>query len=153
MAIRSDELKTPEDLASLKIPSNQGVTLDVVRKVLMDRANQYGLPIEGYNDQIKSGGLLNRSLQDCLVVHHRSHMNDYFKYCFVVRTSGIYTYVEISYFGISVNTGKEARREENKGTLGGMLKNAIFSKGADSYKEEYDYYEQLHDIIKEAFSG
>jgi len=138
-------------IPNLKFTQAQGLTLESAGNLLMQTANQYGLPITCTQDQIKSGGLLNKSLQDCLVITHQQHRDTYFKYCLSVRTSGIYSYLEVKYFGSSTNTGAERKKEENKATIGGMLKNALFAKNKDAYVAEYDYYEQLDDIIKETF--
>lgn len=57
------------------------VTLQSVQEALLEAAGQVGLPVAFYTDQVKYGGMIGGSTEDCIVLYHPEHQKDYFKVC------------------------------------------------------------------------
>ncbi|HBV43279.1 MAG TPA: hypothetical protein DEF14_02690, partial [Ruminococcaceae bacterium] len=64
------------------------VTLDTVRAVIAEAAQEAGVSVDFYSDQVKSGGLFNKSVEDCLVMYNPEHKNDYYLICIRVQHQG-----------------------------------------------------------------
>ena len=113
-----------------------------------------------YNDQVKSGGLFNKSIEDCIVLYHPEHKNDYFKICVRIGRQGNYAFVSAMDFGTSKQMKKadqaDAYRESRKGQsmsykVGSMLGQAVTSIGKSKSKleEEQNYYACIIDMFDE----
>lgn len=130
------------------------ITLAGIKSYFESYNNEnYGLPIRISFDQIKSGGLFNSTLEDCLSIINVQHENDYFKYCLTLRKQGRIAMVAMTYYGQSALTGqknKQQEREQN-GSLGGILMNLFSSVDETQYAAEYDYYDMLEEMFSEMF--
>lgn len=145
------------DLKPIEAPSFRirgEITLSELKQRLQDYNDQnYGLPVRIDFDQIKSGGLFNSSLEDCLTITNLNHAYDYFKYCITVRRQGMMSIVTMTYYGQSTLTGQKNKQQEREesGSLGGMLLNIFKSVDNSQYQAEYEYYDMLEAMYTEFF--
>lgn len=149
--IKRDQLKS-SDKPGIRYSGENAEILNArfVRDLLESRNKEgYGLPIEISVDQVKSGGLLNSTVEDCVIITNTEHPSDYFKYCLTVQKQGRMAYLTIYYYGTSTLTGKANQSEARKGSLGGMLLNAISGVNQAAYDMEYQYYDMLDTLIDE----
>lgn len=118
---------------------------------LLEAQNEesYGLPIDISVDQVKSGGLFNSSVEDCIVITNTEHPSDYFKYCLLLQRQGKMAYLSINYYGSSVLTAKAQQSEARKSSLSGRLVNAVTGVNQAAYDAEYQYYDMLDELIQE----
>lgn len=123
-----------------------------------------GVPVAFYNEQVKSGGLFNSSVEDCIVMYHPEHQNDYFKFCIRVGRQGTYAFVSVNDFGQSKQMAKADRAEfakqDRKGKsmsyrVGSMIGSGIANIGKSKQKleEEQRYYQCVFDIFDEIISA
>ena len=97
--IKADTLR--EFRPSVRYKDGSGITLQTVQEAIKDCAQGMGIPVAFYSDQVKSGGLFNSSVEDCIVMYHPEHQNDYFKFCIRVGRQGTYAFVSVNDFGQS----------------------------------------------------
>ncbi len=128
------------------------ITLDLLKQLFVKTNDEmYGLPVSVSKDQLKSGGLMNSTIEDCLVITNTAHPTDYFKYCITLKKQGKMAFICLNYYGSSVLTGKMHKADERKksGSLSGMLLNAISGPNEAAYDEEYNYYDMIENIFSE----
>ena len=129
-----------------------GISLPLIQKVILEHNDRdFGLPISIQQDQIKSGGLLNPSFEDCLILTNNEHPYDYFKYCITLKKQGKMATVDMHYYGRSALTGEMNRAEERKNKISGMIANAIKGSNQAGVKAEYEYYDMLEQLFSEVF--
>ena len=75
--IKADTLR--EFRPSVRYKDGSGITLQTVQSAIKDAAQSMGIPVAFYAEQVKSGGLFNSSVEDCIVTYHPEHQNDYLK--------------------------------------------------------------------------
>ena len=134
---------------------NGEITLYMIGERLQIMNNQeYGAPIRIYGEQIKSGGLLNSSIENCLVIENMMCPKDYFKFCITTRRQGRQTLIPMYYYGWSALTGRAHQVEENRrsGSLGGLIINALIGVNQAAYNAEYDYYEMVNEMFGRLFN-
>lgn len=159
--IKVDELR--EFRPGVRCKDGDGVTLQGIQTVLQEEAQNMGIPVAFRSDEVKSGGFLNTSLEDCLVMYHPEHPDDYFKICFRVAHQGHYAFISINDFGQSKQVSKANRAEfakqDRRGKtmsykVGSMLSQGIMNIGMNKQKleEEQMYYSCLCDLLDEVFS-
>lgn len=150
------------------------ITLQTLQNAIKDIAMQYQIPVAFYNDQIKSGGVFNSQVTDCIVIYHPEHRNDYYKIAISVQYQGTMAFVSAQDFGESKNLKKlnargaagsalkqgwnNAGREGNwspgmslvGGAIGGTV-GVIRSLGGSKAKQEEEnrYYGALVQILDE----
>ena len=73
---------------TVRYQGGQEITLKTVKEAIADCAAKFGIPVAFSSDQVKSGGLLNSSIEDCIVMYHPEHERDYFKFC--IRVMRLY---------------------------------------------------------------
>lgn len=149
--IKRDVL-TPSGKPSVRYSAEnaQILSVEVAKKLLEDvNEEKYGLPITVMIDQVKSGGLFNSSVEDCVIIRNNEHSSDYFSYCLTIQKQGKMAYLSVYYYGMSTLTAKRRQSEERKGSLGGMLMNAISGVDQAAYDAEYQYYDMLDALIDE----
>ena len=128
------------------------VSLPIIQELLLQYNDEnFGLPITITNDQIKSGGLFNPHIEDCLILTNTEHGKDYFKYCITLKKQGKMATVDMRYYGWSILTEKKGRAEERGNKISGMIINMV--KGTDEVgmDAEYEYYEMLETMFGEVF--
>lgn len=151
--IKASDLK-PTEKPGYRFRWNEAAVLDlelIKRLILQKNEDEYGLPIEIMEEEIRSGGLFNSSSEACLILINTEHRNDYFKYCLTLRKQGKMATVSLQYYGMSVLTGKARQAEERKQTLGGMLLNAVAGVNQAAYDAEYEYYEMVENLFQSVF--
>ena len=159
--IKADELR--EFRPVVRYPDGKDITLQVVKNAINDCAKSKGLPVAFYPDQVKSGGMFNKTIEDCIVLYHPEHQSDYFKICIRVSHQGNYAFVSAMDFGKSKQMKKadqaEAYRESRKGQsmsfkVGSLIGQGITSIGRSRSKleEEQNYYACIIDIFDEIIS-
>ena len=151
-----------------------GVTLQGIQEAIKGNSERYQIPISFYNDQIKTGGMLNSNTVDCLVLYHPEHRNDYFKIAISIRYEGTMAYVSTRDFGESKNmkklnaravagnalkqgwkdAGKEGNWSPGMSMMSGAIGSAVGalrSLGGSKAKQEEEnrYYSSLLQILEE----
>ena len=159
--IKADELR--EFRPQVRYQNGEGITLSTVQEAIKDCAMKMGIPVAFRGDQVKSGGLFNSSVEDCLVMYHPEHERDYFKFCIRVKRQGVYAFVSINDFGQSKQMNKagyaESYKADRKGQsmsykVGSMIGQGIMTIGKSKAKleEEHMYYQCVFDIFDEIVS-
>lgn len=134
---------------------NGEVSLNMIgQRIQMINSVEYGAPIRLYGDQIRSGGLLNYSIENCLIIENIRYPKDYFRFCITTRRQGKQTLILMYYYGWSSLTVKAHQDEERRrsGSLSGLLINALVGVNQADYNAEYDYYEIVNEIFERLFS-
>ena len=156
--IKADTLR--EFRPSVRYKDGDGITLQTVQEAIKDCAKGMGIPVAFYSDQVKSGGLFNSSVEDCIVMYHPEHESDYFKFCIRVGRQGSYAFVSVNDFGQSKQMNKagyaESYKADRKGKsmsykVGSMIGQGIMTIGKSKQKleEEQRYYQCVFDIFDE----
>lgn len=156
--IKADELR--EFRPTVSYQNGAGITLKTVQDAIKERAMQIGIPVAFTRDQVKSGGLFNSSVEDCIVMYHPEHERDYFRFCIRVRRQGSYAFVSVNDFGKSSQITKDDRAEFAKADrrgksmsykIGSMIGQSIANIGKSKQKleEEQMYYQCIFDIFDE----
>ncbi len=159
--IKADELR--EFRPQVRYQNGEGITLGTVQDAIKDCADKMGIPVAFTNDQVKSGGLFNSSVEDCIVMYHPEHERDYFRFCIRVKHQGVYAFVSINDFGQSKQMNKAAYAENYKADrqgkdmsykIGSMIGQGIMTLGKSKAKleEEQMYYQCVFDIFDEIVS-
>ena len=151
--IKATELKsTGKPGYRLRRENASQIDLGFIKSIIQNtNEEEYGLPIEISEDQIKSGSLFNSSIEEYLILTNVNHRDDYFKYCLTLRKQGKMATVNLQYYGSSVLTAKAQQTEERKNSLGGMLLNVVSGVNQAAYDAEYEYYEMLENLFQDAF--
>lgn len=84
----------------------QEITLDKIQNAIQNKALSYQIPVGFYNDQIKTGGLLDSQTMECLVLYHPEHKNDYYKIVVSIKRQGTVAFVSAKRLGESKNLKK-----------------------------------------------
>lgn len=145
---------------SVRYKDGDGITLQVVQDAIEECAQTMGIPVAFYDEQVKSGGLFNSAVEDCIVLYHPEHRNDYFKFCIRVGRQGTYAFVSVNDFGQSKQMAKAERAEfakqDRKGKpmsykMGSIIGAGIANIGKSKQKleEEQMYYQCVFDIFDE----
>lgn len=159
--IKDTELR--EFRPTVRYQNGENITLMTVQDAIKDCAMKMGIPVAFSNEQVKSGGLFNSSVEDCLVMYHPEHERDYFRFCIRVKRQGSYAFVSINDFGQSKQMNKAGRTEayqndrqgkELSYKIGSMVGQAITTMGKSKAKleEEQNYYQCIFDIFDEIVS-
>ncbi len=156
--IKADELR--EFRPQVRYQNGEAITLSTVQDAVKDCAMKMGIPVAFRSDQVKSGGLFNSSVEDCIVMYHPEHERDYFKFCIRVKRQGTYAFVTINDFGQSKQMNKagyaESYRQDRKGKdlsykAFSMIGQGVMTLGRSKAKleEEEMYYQCVFDIFDE----
>lgn len=98
-----------------KIKNGRSITLQAIQDAMCQAAQQVDIPLTFHSDHVKAGALLNRS-EDCLVLYHPEHQNDYFSIVVRVKRQGDYAFVSIDTAGISKLMKAEVIRKQINAT-------------------------------------
>ena len=159
--IKADELR--EFRPVVRYRDGKYITLQTVQDAIQDCAQGMGIPVAFYADQVKSGGMFNKIIEDCIVLYHPEHQHDYFKICVRVSHQGSYAFVSAMDFGNSKQMNKanqvKACKEDRKGKsmsykVGSLIGQGITTIGRNKSKleEEKNYYACIVDIFDEIVS-
>ena len=135
--IKADELR--EFRPVVRYRDGNQITLQTVQEAIKDCAQGMGIPVAFYTDQVKSGGMFNKTIEDCIVLYHPEHQYDYKQ----MKKAG----------------QAEAYRADRKGKsmsykVGSMIGQGLTSIGRSKSKleEEQNYYACIIDIFDEIVS-
>lgn len=159
--IKEKELR--EMRQPVRYKDGQNITLTTLQEALQYKAQENGIPVAFYADQIKSGGMLGGSTEECAVMYHPEHKEDYFKIAIIVKHQGNYAFVTINDFGKSTLLGNEGSKQhlkdtfkqgsgaEKVGALVGAGIRRIAKGGANKQKLEQEqmWYTIVSDIFDE----
>lgn len=106
-----------EELRRTRYQDGKCITLQNIQMIFQNQASSNGIPIAFYVDEIKHGGVLSSSSEQCLVMYHPNHQKDYFKYVFTVTYQGNYAFVSIHTFGESYQFGNEYNHNTMKSSI------------------------------------
>lgn len=159
--IKADELR--EFRPVVRYRDGSEITLQAVQNALEAAANSIGIPVAVYEDQVKSGGIFNKTIENCIVLYHPEHQYDYFKFCIRIATEGSYAFISCNDFGQSKQMNKadrvEAYKEDRRGKsmsykVGSIIGQGISSIGKSKQKleEEQNYYNCISDILDDVIS-
>lgn len=157
--IKIDELNA--FLPAYKYEVDGEINFQVVINSIKETAEKYNIPVGFYDDQVKSGGMFSREIEECIVVFHPEHQTDYFKFCIRIKHQGVFTYIYTDVFGSSAQMDKFARAEmakqDRKGKtmsykVGSMIGSGLRNMGKSRQKleEEEIYYDTLKYVLSEA---
>lgn len=108
----------------IRYTNGSDITLESARSAFMNRAMNYQIPLEISMDQVKSGGMFNSEIQDCLVLFNPQHKKEYIQYVVTIRRQGTMAFVSVDNYG----TSKNATKLSFGNNAGADFKTAIFSK-------------------------
>lgn len=77
--IKIDELR--EFRPTYRFEDGASISLEAVQNALAAEAEKHDVPVAFYADQVKSGSLFNKQIEDCIVMYHPEHRYDYFTFC------------------------------------------------------------------------
>lgn len=128
------------------------VTLDMIQETLSspEYLPSIGIPFTFGRDQIQTGGMFNKQVQDCLLLINAEHQNDYFKFVFTTRTTGTVSTIGIYHCGSSAYIGKANLKEFRKNSDFALDRIAGFftTTNSQAMQEENDYYMMVFDVLK-----
>lgn len=158
--IKLDELR--EFRPQVRYQDGMNITLKVVEDAIRNCADKMGIPVAFYPEEIKMGGLFSSIKEECLVMYHPQHRDDYFKFCIRIRRQGSYAFVTINDFGKSKLITKEGASEgayagaASTGGLSGVVVGAvvksILKPNKSKLEDEKNYYQCVFDIFDEIVS-
>jgi len=159
--IKADELR--DFRPQVRYQKGEGITLMTVQEAIKDCAMKMDIPVAFRNEQVKSGGLFNSSVGDCVVMYHPEHERDYFKFCIRVKRQGVYAFVSVNDFGQSKQMKKantaELLKQDRQGQamsykVGSIIGQGLRTLGSSKAKleEENMYYQCVFDIFDEIVS-
>ena len=85
--IKEKELR--EFMPVIKFPHAESLDFQTVANQIQRGANERGLPVAFYLDEVKYGTFGNNT-EPCFVLYHPEHKDDYFKFCFRLKKQGNY---------------------------------------------------------------
>ena len=159
--IKLDELREFRD--TIRYQNGDKITLETIQAALQKNALDKDIPVAFKSDQVKSGGLLKKSIEDCIVLYHPEHEKDYFKFCIRVQRQGTYAFVMVNDFGESKQMKKAAVAEHAKADrkgqslsykTGSLIGQGLRSIGKSKSKLEQEqiYYQCIADILDEVIA-
>lgn len=89
----------------------QSITLQSIQHELQKKMAQADIAISFYPEQVKYAGLLGGT-ENCLVVYHPDHKNDYFSIVIRLKRQGNLAYITINTTGVSKLMKSDALRKQ-----------------------------------------
>jgi len=157
MSIPENTLRPCQDLENIKYKGD--ISLQALQNHILEKAEEYGVPLNIQLDEVKKSGLFNKATVPCLEYHHPNHPTDYFRYVITSQKQGLYTYLQFFYHGTSPNNGLINKKNSGMksgtvgGTISGMVRGAIANSKSDQIREEDNWYDTMRDIIREIMLG
>ena len=150
--IKADELE--QSRPTVRVDSAK-ITLQVIQRAVKDVAQRDGIPVAFRRDEVKSGGFLNSSVEDCLVVYHPEHEKDYYGYCFRLSKQGRFTFISVDFCGKSKQIRSARSLEYRKNQEHGLslteslLESVHSSVNKHKLEQEQMYYVCMDAILDE----
>lgn len=144
----------------IRYKDGQGITLQTVQEAIQTCADNLGIPVGFSENQVKSGTFFNPTFEDCIVMYHPDHRDDYYNFCIRVTYQGTYAFVSVNDFGKSKQMSKadsaEFGKQDRKGKklsykIGSRIGQSIATIGMSkqALEEEQMYYQCILDIFDE----
>ena len=132
------------------------VTLDMIQEALSNPESglpTIGIPVTYERDQIQSGGMFNKQVEDCLLMKNAAHPNDYFKFVFTVRTTGAMTTIGVYHCGESGYMGKANEKEfrQKSDFFLDRVRGFLTQTDHQGIQAEDDYYQMVFGVLKGVF--
>ena len=151
MAISESSLTT-DWITPVRFPDGENITLAAVREAIQNGADASGIPVAFNENQVKSGTVFNRKVEDVLVMYNPEHANDYLYFIIRIQYMGKYAFMHIYNMGGSKNYQNFNDAAEG-GFLGGLAKAKILAGGGKAkLQAEEQYYAILKDVISNCIS-
>ncbi len=131
--IKSDELREFRPVYTYN--DGSAISLQTIKEAISTTAKKYNIPVAFEMDQIKSGGFLSKSIEDCLVLYHPEHAKDYYRIAISIQRQGSIAFVHANDFGESKNLKKLESRGQSKEAFKNAMKSdaGSYSVGSNSY--------------------
>ena len=143
----SESMLTTEWIPQVRFPNGENVNLMTVREAIQNEADANGIPVAFREDQLKSGGLFNKQVEDILVMYNPEHANDYLQFVIRIQHMGKYAFMHVFNMGGSKNYGMFNDAEEGGllGTIASIKK--VVGGGNAKLQAEEQYYTILKDVL------
>ena len=136
----SEKDLTSEWIPQVKVPNGDNVNLMAIREAIQKGADEICIPVAFREEQVKVGSLLNRQLEDILVMYNPKHARDYRKFVIRMEHRGKWAFVSVYNMGGSKNYMNSQVMESRS-----LMRKAF---GVDrKLLEENQYYEMLADVL------
>lgn len=147
MAI-SESMLTTEWVNPVRFPDGKNVNLRTVQAAIKNACDEAGIPIAFGDEQLKSGGLFNKQVEDVLRMYNPDHASDYLRFVIRVQHMGNYAFMHVYNMGGSKNFGADNRAGAG-GLTGGFQKALNFVGGHNAkLQAEEQYYQILQDCLE-----
>lgn len=141
------------------------ITLDYFETIIGEDAAEKSIPVAFERDQVKLGSFIGGSLENCLIVYHPEHRQDYLFFVLRLKQMGSDAYIYINKAGNSKMLNKvvaaQARQEAREERRGMPIKERIGTAVIDGliygfsgigaseslYETENLWYEAIAGII------
>jgi len=91
--------------------NGKDITLQSVQRTLQNLMEEHGIVAAFYTEQVKCGGLLGTT-DNCLVLYHPEHQNDYFSIAIRVKQEKFSATLVVNCFGVSKLMNAEVVRKQ-----------------------------------------
>ena len=144
--------------------------MEIIQRRIRECADKYNLSVTFSSEQVKSGGLFNSSVENCIVMYHPEHEKDYFKFCIRVNYQSDISILSVDTFGQSKQMDKAYRcdiakqgvkdyfRAKDDYATGQAIGKAIggalgaIGKSKKKLEEDEGYYSSISAILDEVVS-
>ena len=143
----SESMLTTQWIPQVRFPNGDKVNLMTVREAIQNEADENGIPVAFREDQLKSGSLFNKQVEDILVMYNPEHPNDYLHFVIRVQHMGKYAFMDVFNMG-----GSKNYRQNIRATTGGFMGavagiSSLVGGGKAKLQAEEQYYTILADVL------
>lgn len=153
-------------IRQIRFRDGDGVTFEHLENEFLEAAASFAIPAALGRDQIQSGGMLAKTVIDCMTLYHPEHAKDYNYYLFTITRQGTYAFVDV-WSGGSSSIGAAQFAKQNllnmgnldaysQGTVvGSLIRGAIgggLFAGKRKQEAENNWYTMVNDIIEDILS-
>ena len=149
----SESALTTEWIPQVRFADGANVNLRTVREAIEREAEENGIPVAFREDQLKTGGIFNRQVEDVLTMYNPEHEYDYLRFVIRIQHMGKYAFMHVYNMGGSknysaVNTANyDGDGIASKGFAKiAKLGNMLGGRNAKLQVEE-QYYQILADVL------
>ena len=155
------------NLHNIRFPDGDVVSFESLKAVLAEAAANIGIPVAFGCDQIQSGSLMTKTVDDCLTLYHPEHKKDYNYYLFTINRQGKYAFVDVWTGGSSTIAAAQFAKNNildmaagnldavGKGMVIGSIIRGVtgggFLANKSKKREEENWYAIVNDIFTEVF--
>ena len=149
MAITEKMIIDNDWITPIRFENGENITPKAVADAIQIKCDEAGIPVAFLADQLKTGPVFARKVEDVLVMYHPQHRNDYLRFGIRVQHQGRYAFVNVANLGGSKNF-----YNANVADSGSKLKQLTNMIGGIRQKlqEEEQYYAILKDCVESALS-